>query len=185
MRLVTLILLLALWCLQPITAQKVALRTNLLLWTTSTPNVGMEARLGRQFTLSVMGAYNAWKFPQEMKLNLYLAHPEIRYWFCRSFEGHFLGLHGQYGHFNIGQIPFIPELKNNLWRGDFYGGGLSYGYQWALGNRWGLEALIGAGYARLTYDKFRCAECAERLESHDRHFWGPTSAGISLIYFIR
>ena len=91
--------------------QQVALKTNLLFWGTTTPNAGVEIGLGRKFTADIWGAYNAWKFPNNMRLNFYLAQPEIRYWFCRKFEGHFIGLHGHYGHFNIGQIPFIPNLE--------------------------------------------------------------------------
>ena len=90
-----------------------------------------------------------------MKLNLYLIQPEARYWFCRKFEGHFVGVHGHYGHFNIGQIPFISGLKEYVLRGDLYGGGLTYGYHWAISDRWGLEAMIGGGYAYMKYDKYR------------------------------
>ena len=68
-----------------------------------------------------------------MKLNMYLFQPEVRYWFCRKFEGHFIGVHGHWGHFNIGQIPFISGLKDHILRGDLYGGGVTYGYHWALG----------------------------------------------------
>ena len=120
-----------------------------------------------------------------MKLNLYLLQPEARYWFCRKFEGHFIGMHGHYGHFNIGQIPFISGLKEYTLRGDLYGGGVSYGYHWALGERWGIEAMIGAGYAYMKYDKLRCAECGEREGSYTRTYFGPTRIGSSFIYFLR
>ena len=58
-------------------AQRVALRTNLLLWSTTTPNAGVEFSMGRHFTFELTGAYNAWKFDNDMKLNLYLAQPDI------------------------------------------------------------------------------------------------------------
>lgn len=83
--------------------QQTAIKTNVLFWGTTTPNAGVEVGISRQFTVEVWGAYNAWKFPNDMKLNLYLIQPEARYWFCRKFEGHFVGVHGHYGHFNIGQ----------------------------------------------------------------------------------
>ena len=34
------------------------------------------------------------------------------------------GVHGHWGHFNIGQIPFISGLKDHILRGDLYGGGV-------------------------------------------------------------
>ena len=72
--------------------------------------------------MDVWGAYNAWKYPDDMRLNLYLIQPEVRFWPCRKFEGHFFGVHGHYGHFNIGMIPFISGLKDHVLRGDLYGG---------------------------------------------------------------
>lgn len=165
--------------------QQTALKTNALFWATTTPNAGVEVGVTPQITVELWGAYNAWKYGNDMKLNLYLVQPEARYWFCRKFEGHFVGLHGHYGHFNIGQIPFISGLKNHVLRGNLYGGGLTYGYHWALGDRWGMEAMIGAGYAYMKYDKFRCADCAERAGSYTRSYFGPTRLGFSFIYFLR
>ncbi|KKB51815.1 hypothetical protein HMPREF1212_02551 [Parabacteroides sp. HGS0025] len=165
--------------------QQTALKTNVLFWGTTTPNAGVEVGIARQFTVEVWGAYNAWKFPNDMKLNLYLLQPEARYWFCRKFEGHFVGVHGHYGHFNIGQIPFISGLKDYVLRGDLYGGGLTYGYHWAIGNRWGLEAMIGGGYAYMKYDKYRCADCGEKVGSFTRSYIGPTRIGLSVIYFLK
>ena len=165
--------------------QQTALKTNIVFWATTTPNIGVEVGLGRKLTVDIRGAYNAWKFPNDMKLNLSLVQPEVRYWLCRKFEGHFVGLHGHYGHFNIGQIPFIPGLKEYVLRGGLYGGGVTYGYHWALGERWGMEVEAGAGYAYMEYDKLRCAECAEREGSYTRSYIGPTKLGFSIIYFLR
>ena len=107
------------------------------------------------------------------------------YWPCQKFEGHFVGVHGHYGHFNIGQIPFISGLKEHILRGDLYGGGVTYGYHWAVGDRWGFEAMIGAGYVRLDYTKYRCTECAEAVGRYTRSYFGPTRIGFSVIYFLR
>ena len=52
--------------------QQTALKTNLLFLATTTPNAGVEIALNDRLTLDLWGAYNAWKFPNDMKLNLYL-----------------------------------------------------------------------------------------------------------------
>lgn len=166
-------------------AQRVALRADLLQWATTTPNAGVELAINRHFTFALLGAYNAWKFSNDMKLNLYLVQPEFRYWPCRKFEGHFFGVHGHYAYYNVGQIPFIAGMEDIIYRGYLYGGGISYGYHWVLGDRFSLEAVIGAGYARMDYDKYRCADCAERMGHYKRNYFGPTRAAVSLIYFIR
>lgn len=166
-------------------AQYTSLKTNLLQWATTTPNASAEFALSRHFSMEIGGSYNAWKFDNGMKLNLYMARPELRYWFCRKFEGHFVGAHGHYGHFNIGLMPFLPAMKDYVYRGDFYGGGFSYGYHWAIGRRWGIEAVIGGGYAYMKYGKYRCVECAEKVAEYKRNYFGVTQAAINLIYFIQ
>ena len=177
----TLFLMQLVFCLN---AQQTALKTNILWWGTTTPNAGVEVGLSNHFTLDVWGAYNAWKFSNNMKLNLYLIQPEARFWPCQKFEGHFFGIHGHFGHYNIGQITFISGMKEYVYRGDLYGGGVSYGYHWALGERWGIEATIGAGYAYLKYDKLRCTACAEPEGRFTRSFIGPTRIGVSIIYLL-
>lgn len=169
----------------PIRGQQTALKTNALFWATTTPNVGVEVGIDNHFTVELWGAYNAWKFNNNMKLNFYLVQPEARYWLCRKFEGHFVGLHGHYGHFNIGNIPFISGLSQYVLRGNLYGGGLTYGYHWALGERWGIEAMVGGGYASMKYTKYRCSECAEAVGLYTRNYIGPTRIGFSIIYFLR
>lgn len=166
-------------------AQRVAIKTNLLTWATTTPNMGVEASLNPHFTIDLQGAYNAWKFGNGMKLNLYLAQPELRYWPCQKFEGHFWGLHALYGHYNVGLLPFVPATKEHLYRGELYGGGIAYGYHWALGSRWGLEATAGVGYVQLQYNKYRCTDCAELEGSYRSGRIAPTRLGISLIYCIK
>lgn len=184
-RICILVLFLIAISMMRVEGQQAAIKTNLLYWGTTTPNLGLEIGISNQFSVDIWGAYNAWKFPNEMKLNLYLIQPEVRYWLCRKFEGHFVGVHGHYGHFNIGQIPFVSGLKEYVLRGDLYGGGLTYGYHWALGERWGLEAMIGAGYAYMKYTKYRCAECGEAVGQYTRSYVGPTRIGFSVIYFLR
>lgn len=54
-------------------------------------------------------------------------------------------------------------MKEYVYRGDLYGGGISYGYHWAMGDRWGMEVTVGGGYAQLSYDKYLCRDCGERV----------------------
>lgn len=184
-RITKVLILISLFVCCRLSGQQVALKTNLLYWGSTTPNGGVEIGVGNHFTVELWGAYNAWKFKNEMKLNLYLAQPELRYWPCQKFEGHFFGAHGHYGHFNIGQIPFIPSLKDYVLRGELYGAGVSYGYHWAFGERWGIEATIGAGFAYMEYTKYHCDECAEPVGRFSRNYFGPTRVGLSIIYLIR
>ena len=166
--------------------QQIGIGTNVSWWLTSTPNAEVEFMLSKRLTLNVSGSYNSWTFfPEGMALRHYLMQPELRYWPCKSFEGHFFGVHGHYGHYNIGQVPFIPGLKDYTYRGELYGGGFSYGYHFAIGGRWGLELSLGVGYAYQEYNKYVCTECAELVGRYKRHFVGPTRLGVTFIYLIR
>lgn len=166
-------------------AQHIGIKNNLLWDGVTVPNGGLEFAMGRHWTLDAWGAVNAWDYKGNMQLNLFLLQPEVRYWPCQKFEGHFFGLHGHAAHFNVGMIPFIPNLEHTVYRGNLYGGGLSYGYHYAFGKRWGLEFTLGIGYAYLNYEEFYCTYCAESRGKKTRHYLGPTRAGVSLIYFIK
>lgn len=166
-------------------AQHIGVKNNLLWDGAVVPNAGVEFALSSRWTLDVWGAVNAWDYPNDMQMNLYLLQPEVRYWPCQKFEGHFFGLHGHAAHFNVGMMPFIPRLERTVYRGNLYGGGLSYGFHYPFGKRWGVEFTIGVGYAYIGYEEFYCTYCAESRGKKHKHYLGPTRAGISLIYFIK
>lgn len=42
-------------------AQNIGAKTNLLYWATTTPNVGLEAAVGRKHTAQVFFGFNPWK----------------------------------------------------------------------------------------------------------------------------
>ena len=75
--------------------------------------------------------------------------------------------------------------QRHRYQGWATGLGLSYGYNWILGKRWNLEATLGFGYVYTNYDKYDCATCGKFRGSQDKHYFGPTKAGISIIYMIK
>ncbi len=177
-------------------AQKAEIKTNLLYWATSTPNVGFEGALSSRFTLSGVVGYNAFNFPGYLnsegtdvnpKFHHLLVFPELKYWFCRSFERGYLGLHGIYTDYNVGGLkPFgFLGLADTRYRGHAYGSGMSYGYQWALGESWGFELSLGVGYVYLRYSKYDCGVCGAGQGAYSRHYFGPTKAAVSFSYYIR
>lgn len=171
-------------------SQNIGLKINTLYWATATPNIGAEISVGRKLTLDLTGGYNPWELGNNKKFKHWIAQSELRYWFCETFEGHFLGIHTQGGEFNIGRIN-LPGLvfgsgsENYRYQGFFVGGGISYGYQWILSPRWNLEANIGIGYNYIKYDKFEPCNCGEQLENKSSNYFGPTKIGLSIIYLIK
>lgn len=171
-------------------AQKVGIKSNLLYDATSTINLGVEFGIAPRWTLDISGNYNPWMFSDNRKMKHWLVQPEFRWWSCQRFSGHFLGIHALGGQYNWGgMLPWGvspgEKLANSRYQGWLAGAGVSYGYHWILGSRWGLEASIGVGYAYVKYDKYPCATCGVRLDSGRRNYFGPTKAGITLIYMIK
>jgi len=165
----------------------------LLYWATTTPNIGMDYRISSHSTISVTIGYNAIKFLNRVddrgiktnpKLHHWLVVPEANYWFKQAFEKHYIGIHALCGKYNVGGLKFPAFLKNARMKGWGVGGGITYGYRWKLGRRWGMEASVGIGYAYLRYSKYDCGACGKLRGKYTRNWFGPTKASFSFIYYI-
>lgn len=181
-------------------AQKLVMKTNVPYWATATPNMGIEVALAERWTFELAGGYNPWTFNEEnnLKAKHWLVSPEFRYWFCESFQGHFIGVNGNYTQFNISGMP-LPNVFYNLCTNapaDFdyenaricgwaVGAGVTYGYQFLLSSRWNLELTLGLGWWYTEYDQFESRKCGLFEQAVYKHVIGPTSLGISFIYLIK
>lgn len=105
------IVMLLLFCSASASAQTVALKTDLLNWATLSMNIEPEVRVGKKSTLALGLSYNPWTFRDNKKWRHFRVQPEYRYWICRPFGGHFLGLHASYTRFNVGGVKaFFQSL---------------------------------------------------------------------------
>lgn len=156
-------------------AQEVAVKTNGLYWLATTPNIGLEVATSNKISLELTGAYNPWTFKNNKKLRFWLAQPEVKYWFCEKFEGHFVGIHAH-------GAQFYSTLAGKRRDGYLAGGGISYGYDWILSPHFNIEAEIGLGYARLWYKESDCIPCMKSYERKHKDYVGPTKVALSLIY---
>ena len=86
------------WCTGTVKAQDIAVKTNLLYWSSTTPNLSLEFGLGKRTTLDLTGAYNPWTLNKDKnkKIKHWMVMPEFRYWLCERYNGHFFGLHSGY-----------------------------------------------------------------------------------------
>ena len=168
-------------------AQEVGLKTNLLYWSTGTPNVGAEIGLGRRTTGQVFFGLNPWRGrgDRHPSLRHWVVQPELRHWFCQKFNGWFVGIHAMGGQYNAGgvDLPFnlIHTLKDHRYKGWYIGGGLTGGYQWPVSRHFSIEADLGVGYLYSPYTKY-CAYCKNISSRGHRNYVGPTKAAVSVIY---
>lgn len=163
---------------------KFAVKTNALYWVTTTANLGFEVGLSKKLTLDVSGNYNPWEFSDNKQIKHWLVQPELRYWLCERFYGHFFGLHAHYAEANVSNLN-IFGLGDYRYQGNIYGAGISYGYQWILNKRWSMEATVGVGYARLNFDKYNCGTCGSKISKEHKNYFGPTKVALSIIYVIK
>ena len=170
--------------------QNVALKTNLLYDATLTANAGLEVGLAPRWSFDLSGNYNNWSV-NDHKWKHWLVQPELRYWFCDRFAGHFMGLHLLGGEYNFGNlknsINFLgtdfSELTDHRHQGWYAGAGIAYGYSWILSRHWNIELEAGFGYVYTRYDVFECAGCGKKIEEDKpHHYVGPTKAALNLVY---
>lgn len=174
-------------------AQRVSVRNNILSDAIGTPNLALEIRVGEHVSFGVNGSLKSWPRFLAWDTNAenpnhwryFTVEPEVRYYFNQVFRGAFLETDFLYSHFNVGGVKLplglYPEIRDNRLQGDYYGGGLSFGYSWFLSTNWRIEALIGANMGYVNSQKFECNHCGSQVGTREGFVVVPM-LGISLAY---
>ena len=169
----------------------VAIKSNILYDLTATISAGIEVGLAPRWSIDVSGNFNAWTMKNDRRWKHYLVQPEVRYWLCDRFMGHFLALHLHGGQYNFGgiknSINFLGTNLSNLtthrYQGWLAGAGVGYGYAFVLGRHWNLELEAGIGYAYTVFDEFECAGCGRKVNTDlKHHYFGPTKLAVNFVY---
>lgn len=187
------------------------LKTNLLyLGSTLTPNLTFECGLGARTSIEATAGYNGWgnlwdgaasetaddgktaiANSYKRRANHTLIGARFRYWPRERFSGHFFGAGALFADYGVGQLD-LPLLfkKEYQYDGNAIGVDITYGYLWRLNARWGVEFSIGGGIVNFRYDKSLIDRKADSYELIDKMrfkktYFGPTSAGIKLVFTIQ
>lgn len=172
-----------------LSAQKVAIKTNLISDAVTSPSLGVEFKMKPKWTFDLTGQLNAWNI-HERRWRHWMVQPEARYWICEAFQGSFFGVHAIGGQYNIGNIDnnikFLgsdfSKLKDHRYQGWGVGAGIAYGYDWILGRHWNLEAEIGIGWIYTWYDRYPCEVCGTKEGSGHHNYFGPTKLSLAIEY---
>ena len=136
-------LIMLLFCLADLHSQILAVKSDLLTGALSSPNFGVEVKLSNRLTLEAGFHYNPFPAAGDKRWEHLFVQPELRYWMCQPFGGHFFGAHLLYGVYNVGgmKIPLglFRGVRSSRYEGDFMGLGVSYGYHFILAPRWSIE----------------------------------------------
>lgn len=83
--------------------QNIAVKSDLLTGMLSSPNLGVEVRLSERFTLETGFHYNPFPAGENKRWKHWFVQPELRYWMCQPYGGHFFGVNLTYGVYNAGK----------------------------------------------------------------------------------
>ena len=183
-----LFLLLLLFRLADLHSQTLAVKSDLLTGALSSPNLSVEVKLSDRFTLEAGFHYNPFPAGGDKRWKHWFVQPELRYWMCQPFGGHFFGAHLMYGVYNAGDMKLplglFKGVRSSRYEGDFLGLGVSYGYHFILSPRWSIETSLGVGFLHIGYERYRCLHCGEQTGGWYKNFIAPTRAAVSLVYLI-
>lgn len=170
-------------------AQQVAVKANALSWATLTPDLGVEVITGEHTSvaLSVFGHYYS-KYPlfnKESKLAV--IQPEFRYWFNgRPLTREYVGVSAFWAYYDTHIVS--PQI----FQGHALALGISGGYVFSLGKRWGLDLSAGTG---LLYFKQKHYWEGDQYDAYyggkttEPNSWGykifPVKLAVTFIYIIK
>ncbi len=159
-------------------SHSLSLRANLLRWVTLTPDLGVEWRLNRHVGILVNGSYTSWTWnSNDHRYALWEIAPEARYYIGKEKRG-YIGAIYKAGSFNY-------KLSEIGKQGNLMGGGLTGGYQLKLNKALNLDFSLALGCLHADYDKYIVIDGIRvRQGKETKNWWGPISAGVTLVWNI-
>ena len=177
-----------------------AVRTNVLYDAMLLPTLGVEWRVSSDWGVKLDGSFAHWSGGEGKVQKVWLLNPEVRRYLLRN-KRFYVGVSGSDGEYNIYKYPLGGLFsKNTGYQGSLWSAGLTVGYQLYLSRRFSVDFNLGLGYTRSEYDSFTpimteiripgddfpAIECVRVIKerSKTKNFFGPTQAGINLIWTI-
>ena len=156
-----------------------ALRTNLLRWATLTPDIGIEWRINRNWSIQVNGSWTSWSWDDSnRRYALWEVSPEVRYYIGKEKRG-YLGAMYHVGQFNY-------KFSDTGRQGDLMGGGITGGYWLKLNRSLSLDYSLGIGCTHADYDKYTVIDGVRvKRGKENKNYWGVNHAGITLVWKLK
>lgn len=163
-----------------------AVHTNVLYDAMLLPTLGIEWRINRSVGVKLDGSLAWWNSGKDKVQKMWLLNPEVR-WYMGNASRFYLGASGNYGEYNIYRYMLGDIVsKDTGYQGKMWGAGLTVGYQLFLSRNFSVDFNLGLGYTHFDYDSFGMINGVRVYKDKDKtkNFWGPTQAGISLVWTI-
>lgn len=155
-----------------------ALRANLLRWATLTPDLGLEWRINSSWGIVANGSWTSWSWNgKDRRYALWEVAPEVRYYIGKEKRG-YIGAMYKAGQFNY-KLSAVGK------QGDLMGGGITGGYQLKLNKALSMDFNLGIGCVHADYEKYEVIDGVRvRRGGETKNWWGPVSAGVTLVWNI-
>lgn len=163
-----------------------AVRTNLLYDAFLLPTLGVEWRASRSVGMKIDISGSNWGNEKGKVQKMWLVSPEVR-WYMGEKKRIYLGAGGNFGEYNTyGFLLGKLWPDNTGYQGKLWNAGLTVGYQLYLSHSFSLDFNFGLGYTNFEYDSFKMVDKVRvyKAKEQSKDFWGPTQAGINLIWTI-
>lgn len=165
-------------------AQRLALSTNVASDLLMVPSVGAEMTVGNRVTigLKAFGGYKPWG--QDMKM--VGVQPEWRYYFSgRPLHSFFVGMGALAGFYDI-------TFKDKVYDGVAMGGGITFGYVMNITKRFSIDFHGGCGAVAFDRKEYYVGDAYNSdyiIQGQNRtnakgYYIMPTSIGVSVSYII-
>ena len=163
-----------------------ALRTNLLYDAMLLPTLGVEWRVNRDWGVKLDGSLSWWGSNSDKVQKVWLLNPEVHRYLLRD-RRFYVGASGSYGEYNIYKYPLGSLFsKDTGYQGTLWSAGVTVGYQLCLSRHFSVDFNLGLGYTRSKYDSFGMTDGVRvsKERGKTKNFFGPTQAGISLVWIL-
>jgi len=167
----------------------VALRTNMLYDAALIPNIGIEVKLGKGFTIGA-DWFGTWLFSDKKHIywQCYGGYLTARYYWGKAaaeqpFTGHHVGIYGT-------ALTYDVEFGGKGYQAAKFGfgGGVEYGYSLRVARSLCIDFNLGLGYQGGEYKVYMPTDDGTGhyvwMSTHMRHWWGPTKVEVSLKWLL-
>lgn len=171
---------------EPEQLYRFAVRTNVLYDAMLLPTLGVEWRVNRDLGVKLDGSLSWWGGEHGKVQKIWMLSPEVRWYLLRD-KRFYAGVSGNYGEYNVYKYMLGGVLsKDTGYQGKCWNVGLTLGYQLYLSRTFSVDFNLGLGYTRSEYDSYGVTDGVRvyKERNNSKHFWGPTQAGISLVWTI-
>lgn len=158
--------------------QELRLRSNILPWAFTIPNLGAEYVFADKWSIALDVLFCPWKLSDKFSVKTVAVLPEGRWWLKSNQKGSFFNVHLNLAWFNVRANDYrYQDTQRPL-----LGAGLGYGYRLQLNTKWGLEFEIGAGMANTKYDRFYNVTNGALKDTRISTYWGIDRVALTVCY---